>query len=280
MDPLSLAVAVLAAVIGIARAVGMFRRNVNGAMFTRIAIEQINKGALDRVRRICEAVPRTAFPAVARAAIEATAMCDAEQGGSLVEQTIRDAFDDAYRQELESAAQWSFLAPIAVVLGAGALILAFTAPSGAVELALVPATLAVACGVWSIIIYGRIKRDPVILGESIVDALVDHVMRATGDVPLAARDPDSAADEISRGLGLKPPDGLGERTVPAGVTTIAATKARTPDRKDGFDMRRGNCGMCGHAEVATMPRGPLKAYICKGCGFAQWFADDPSSLDS
>lgn len=256
----------------------MFRRNVNGAMFTRIAIEQINKGSVDRVRRVCQAVPRTSYPRVAKAAIEATTLCDAEQGRNLVEQTIRDSFEHAYSEEMLDAAQWAWLAPVSVALGVGAILLALTGPPGAIELALIPGMLGVVGGAWSMIIHARVRRDPITLGESIIDALVDYVMRATGD-PASPQHPDDEAERISSGLGLRPLDDLGERTVPAGVTTIAAARPRKASQSDAFDMRRGNCGMCGHPDVAVMERGPLKAYVCKGCGFAQWFADGPSSLD-
>lgn len=280
MDALSVGVGALAAATGVARAIGMFRRNVNGAMFTRIALEQINKGSVDRVRRVCQAVPNTSYPTIAQAAIEATTMCDAEHGRNSVEQTIRDAFDHAYREEMLSASAWSWLAPASIALGVLAVVLAVNAPFDSIELAFIPAVLGALSGAWSMVLFRRLRTDPIELGDSIVEALVDYVMRATGD-PAMPRDPDDEAERISTGLGLRPIGDLGERTVPAGVTTIAATATRTLSRsKSGvFDMRRGNCGMCGHPDVAIMERGPLKAYVCKGCGFAQWFADDPSSLD-
>jgi hypothetical protein len=69
------------------------------------------------------------------------------------------------------------------------------------------------------------------------------------------------------------------------------------------DLRDGICPGCGHGEVIEAgvqpplavthervslfgiagvqlgrPLGALRLYACRGCGLAQWFADDPGSI--
>jgi hypothetical protein len=76
-----------------------------------------------------------------------------------------------------------------------------------------------------------------------------------------------------------------------------------------IDIRSGRCPLCDHREVLEAipaefgdgsrelaaavtydarwmlpgrnpgyPRGPLKLYVCRGCGFTQHFADDPAAI--
>lgn len=75
------------------------------------------------------------------------------------------------------------------------------------------------------------------------------------------------------------------------------------------DMRTGLCPLCNHNEIIESeaadfceqglekpqavtydprwimpgrnpahPHGHLKMYVCRGCGYVQWFADDPQSI--
>jgi hypothetical protein len=75
------------------------------------------------------------------------------------------------------------------------------------------------------------------------------------------------------------------------------------------DMRKGRCPLCNHDEILEAkpvdavdghlvqdPKaagtrgwvisgpspyhhyGPLAVYVCRGCGYAQWFVDDPGSI--
>lgn len=76
-----------------------------------------------------------------------------------------------------------------------------------------------------------------------------------------------------------------------------------------IDMRKGTCPICQHYEILEVvpadfadanleqemavtyeprwvmpgrnpshPYGPLRIYVCRGCGYAQWFASDPQAI--
>lgn len=287
MDPLSVGVAVVAAALGLWRAIYLYRRHIDHALFARIILQLIEQGNVERAVKICRAAPHAVLVAMTTAAIEATAAVDSELGRGYVAQTITDAATAEHAVKAAALARWSWSAPSSIALGIAAIALALRDSTGGLELAILPAGLAITCGVYGTLIQRRILTQAVDTIDDIIQALTDYVMNATGDrsrLRAATGGPQRAADAISRHLGLRPIRDPDARTIPAGGTTIAPTRTQVaPDARAAttttFDMRKGRCGMCAHDEIATIVRSPLKAYVCKSCGFAQWFADDPSTLD-
>jgi hypothetical protein len=127
------------------RAVHLFRRHVNHSAFTRIAVELIDSGNIERARKLCRAAPDAALVAMTSRAIDATARLDAELGRSIVRETIRATMvaELSARSEITRRLSWS--GPAAVVLGIVAAVIAMSTPSQ--SLAIVVAGLGVGCGV-------------------------------------------------------------------------------------------------------------------------------------
>ncbi len=266
MDPLGEGVAAVAAALGFSGAIRSLRGQIDDGKLGRMLVELIRQGSLDRARKTCRSAPEEPIVAAAAAGIEATVHVDAELGRA----QVADVLDHAMTRELaarqDRRSRFGWFGPAALLLGVASLALSYGNGLGALSPTGLAACIGMVCGAYSSLndVRSRFLADRVV--PAIRDALIDHVMQATRTGPRAGS-PAGGEDveAISQSLGLRP------------IRDITPTPARVTST---FDMRSGTCGMCGHDELATVVRGPLKAFVCKSCGFAQWFADDASALDA
>jgi hypothetical protein len=276
VDPLVIALVVVGAGLMVARTVQTVRASINHIKLTEFIIEKIKRRRTDHAHAICDSIPTVAFGKMIKATLVAAGKMPRDWSADESRQHLRDVFAGARNSALEALRDRAWHGWLAPIIACGGVVLSLEEQDG-------PSTLAIAFAavtfMGSIASASRVRKI-VLSSKTHANKIVEALVEAHGD-PTGSPDAEPA-DRIMRGDFPSLNELINENTrtpraLVAERTVAVSTETAITDKL--LDLRNGTCPLCKDRDIGT---GPLReeqfvAFVCRGCGYTQWFAEDPKA---